>query len=134
MISIGYALENIGAKGKAMSMTRESSWVRAATLEELPVGRRKLFKRNGKQIALFRSDKGLFACNNRCPHEGYPLMEGRLSDGCILTCNWHNWKFDLERGETLIGGDRLRRYPVEQRDGAVWLDLSDPPAAERAGR
>ena len=132
MISIGYALENIGAKGKAMSMTRESSWVRAATLEELPVGRRKLFKRNGKQIALFRSDKGLFACNNRCPHEGYPLMEGRLSDGCILTCNWHNWKFDLERGETLIGGDRLRRYPVELRDGAVWLDLSDPPPAERA--
>ncbi|MFL5239337.1 MAG: Rieske (2Fe-2S) protein, partial [Rhizomicrobium sp.] len=31
----------------------------------------------------------MFAIANRCPHEGYPLSEGTLSPGCLLTCNWH---------------------------------------------
>jgi hypothetical protein len=60
------------------------------------------------------------------------LSEGSLSEKCLLTCNWHNWKFDLESGETLIGGDNLRRYPVRLADGKVWLDVSDPPAEARA--
>ncbi len=90
-----------------------------------------------KQIALFHDSAGRFhACNNRCPHEGFPLSEGVLSQSgtgaCLLTCNWHNWKFDLKSGETLVGGDRLRRYPLEIRDGKLWLDPSDPPARERA--
>ncbi len=91
-------------------------------------------KAGGKQIALFHSDAGVHACNNRCPHEGYPLAEGVLTDGCILTCNWHNWKFDLERGETLVGGDALRCYPVVVRGDDIWLDLTDPPPAEVAAR
>lgn len=89
-------------------------------------------KHGGKQIALFQSEDGVFACNNRCPHEGYPLSEGTLTQGCLLTCNWHNWKFDLKSGETLVGGDRLRRYPVRIADGTVYLDLTDPPAEARA--
>src|SRR5690606_33183854 len=98
---------------------------------------RHLFKAGGKQIAVFAGEGGVYACNNRCPHEGYPLMEGSLGPAakggnCILTCNWHNWKFDLASGETLVGGDRLRRYPVEVIDGEVWVDLADPPADEMA--
>ena len=93
-------------------------------------------KQGHKQIALFYNDGAVHACNNRCPHEGYPLSEGVLTKGtggaCLLTCNWHNWKFDLDNGETLVGGDRLRRYPVRIAEGRVWLDLSDPPAEERA--
>ena len=93
-------------------------------------------KQGRKQIALFHHDGEVHACNNRCPHEGYPLSEGVLTKGaggaCLLTCNWHNWKFDLDSGETLVGGDRLRRYPVRIAEGQVWLDLSDPPAEARA--
>ena len=106
--------------------------VPVADIEELRDAGRKVVKLGAKQIVLFHSDQGVYACNNRCPHEGYPLKEGSLADGCVLTCNWHNWKFDLASGETLVGGDRLRRYPVELRDGKVWLDVSDPPAAQRA--
>ena len=54
-----------------------------------------------------------------------PLIE--LQANCILTCNWHNWKFDLDNGENLFGGDRLRTYPVELRDNNIWVDLTDPP-------
>lgn len=124
-----------------MALAREStpSLVRVAPLEELLQRGRHLFKADGKQVAIFAGAGGVFACNNRCPHEGYPLMEGSLDSGpqgggCILTCNWHNWKFDLAGGETLVGGDKLRRYPVEIIDGEVWIDLADPPAEEVAAQ
>jgi len=125
-----------------MALARESdhktaaTLVRVAPLEVLLAKGRHLFKAGGKQIAVFAGDGGVFACNNRCPHEGYPLMEGSLTAGgagdCVLTCNWHNWKFDLASGETLVGGDKLRRYPVEIVDGEVFIDIADPPAEEVA--
>jgi len=31
----------------------------------------------------------------------------------VLTCNWHNWKFDLASGETLVGRDPVRAYVTE---------------------
>ncbi len=107
------------------------AWRHALSLAELEargVGMRRI---DGRQIAFFATASGIRACDNRCPHEGYPLSEGSLGEDCILTCNWHNWKFDLESGDNLFAGDRLRIYPTEIRDGEVWVDLAEPPYAER---
>lgn len=109
-------------------------WTDVLAAEALAAGGRRVVKTDcGKQIALFRlADGAVRACNNRCPHEGYPLSEGDLAEdggGCRLTCNWHNWKFDLDSGETLIGGDALRVYPARERGGRIELDLADPPPA-----
>jgi len=117
-----------------MSETADSALVEAASAAELRAKGRMIVKITGKQVALFDGPKGVFACNNRCPHEGYPLVEGSLADGCVLTCNWHNWKFDLESGETLVGGDRLRRYPVRIEGDRVLVDVTDPPAAQTQER
>jgi len=108
-----------------------SGWTRACRLDRLASTRPIAVKLGGRQIALFLRQGEVFACDNRCPHEGYPLVEGALDADCVLTCHWHNWKFDLKTGQTLYGGDALRMYPVRAQDGAVWLDLRDPPAAER---
>ncbi len=110
----------------------DGTWVRVAALADLAEKGAKVVKVGRKQIVLWHGDKRVYACNNRCPHEGYPLKEGHFANGCILTCNWHNWKFDLESGETLIGGDKLRRYPVDIINGDIYLDVSDPPGPERA--
>ena len=110
-------------------------WVEVARWAELAAKGRLLVRPEGRQIVLFLDREQLYACNNRCPHEGYPLSEGDLSRGadghCLLTCNWHNWKFDLVSGDTLVGGDRLRRYAVRRAGDAVLVDLSEPPPAER---
>ena len=108
-----------------------NTWTRAASLEALKSKGRVVFRKSGRQIALFDTPKGVFACNNRCPHEGYPLREGSLDERCVITCNWHNWKFDLESGRNLYEGEGLRTYPVEIRDGDVWIDLADPPFERR---
>ena len=112
----------------------DSAWIRAASLDALEDKGSLVFRKDGRQIALFHTPRGVLACNNRCPHEGYPLREGSLDERCILTCNWHNWKFDLESGRNLYGGEGLRTYPVEIRNGEVWIDLADPPFTERRAR
>jgi nitrite reductase/ring-hydroxylating ferredoxin subunit len=106
-------------------------WREAIALSELRERGVSLLRIGGRRIALFNTDRGVRACDNRCPHEGYPLIEGSLSPGCILTCNWHNWKFDLEDGRNLYGGDRLRVYPAEVRGDTIWIDLAEPPFGER---
>jgi nitrite reductase/ring-hydroxylating ferredoxin subunit len=108
-----------------------AEWTRAIELDRLQSSHPIAVKIRGKHIALFLHDGEVLACNNRCPHEGYPLVEGALDADCVLTCNWHNWKFDLKTGATLYGGDRLRLYPVKVEGGALWIDVADPPAVER---
>ena len=107
-------------------------WVPALDRAKLEKSGRAVVRLGGKQVALFLTEQGIFACNNRCPHEGYPLCEGSLDEQCRLTCNWHNWKFDLKTGANAYGlGERLRTYPVELRGAEIWLDIADPPFEER---
>jgi nitrite reductase/ring-hydroxylating ferredoxin subunit len=107
------------------------TWIDALPLTELAARGKAIVRHDGRQILLLHSDRGVFACANRCPHEGYPLSEGSLADGCVLTCNWHNWKFDLLSGATLVGGDQLRRYPVRLEADRVWLDVTPPDPEQR---
>jgi nitrite reductase/ring-hydroxylating ferredoxin subunit len=88
---------------------------------------RKVVRRGGKQILLIVQEERVFAIANRCPHEGYPLSEATLGPGCVLTCNWHNWKFDLESGAALYGRDPVRIYPTAIHNGEVFVEVSDPP-------
>ena len=114
------------------------AWHSAVALERLGAAGRVVVRAAGKQLAIFLHAGRVHACNNRCPHEGYPLVEGRLeaaADGaCVLTCQWHNWKFDLATGANRYGGDALRIYPVKVEAGTVWVDVRDPPAGERAAQ
>lgn len=122
-------LQPIQDAASTPSPSRQSpKWEKAFPLSALEQTGAKVTKIDGKQIAVFLRDGSVYACNNRCPHEGYPLKEGTLSETCTLTCNWHNWKFDLRTGDNKFGGDRLRVYPTEIRESDIWIDVSDPPS------
>jgi nitrite reductase/ring-hydroxylating ferredoxin subunit len=107
------------------------NWTDVMSLAELRQREKAVVRHEGRQILLVHSEAGVFACVNRCPHEGYPLSEGTLTEGCVLTCNWHNWKFNLDSGTTLVGGDKLTRFPVTLEADRVLLDLTPPDAAKR---
>jgi nitrite reductase/ring-hydroxylating ferredoxin subunit len=109
------------------------TWERAASLEELEHGP-VLHTSPPRQIALFRVGGRVHAVDNRCPHEGYPLVEGTVGADGLLTCLWHNWKFRLEDGACVLGGDDVRAYPVAVRDGAAWVDVTDPPPEQTEAR
>lgn len=104
-----------------------SDWVRAMAVGDVTDGGARSFAYQEKRIALFRTRNGIFACDNRCPHQGYALVRGDVKDG-VLTCAWHNWKFELGTGTCRYGGENIRTYPVRISDGQVFIDVADPPA------
>ena len=109
-------------------------WIPAGLAADLKESGKMVFRKDGKQILLLQKDGRIFAVNNRCPHQGYPLSEGHLSEDCRLTCNWHNWKFDLESGETVVGGDQLRSYPVRLDGEKILVSLAEPDRAVARAR
>ncbi|WP_276254865.1 Rieske (2Fe-2S) protein [Halomontanus rarus] len=106
--------------------THDTTFVEVADLEALEESGRELVSANGAAIALFHHDGEIRAVDNRCPHMGFPLHEGSVDDG-ILTCHWHHARFELSCGDTFDPwADDVQTYPVEVRDGAVYVD-PDPP-------
>lgn len=116
------------------SITAESTFVRAISLAELETAACKTITLNGHTLALWYVGGQVYAVDNRCPHMGFPLDRGSVKDG-ILTCHWHHARFDLESGGTFDQwADDVRAFPVEIRDGEVWVDLAsqrDPKAHQR---
>jgi len=104
----------------------------AGSLDELKAKGR-LVLHGGHRPILVVYDRGrVFAFDNRCPHMGFPLERGSIEDG-ILTCHWHHARFDLESGCTFdLWADDVPIFPVELRDGEVWVKTTfgdaDPAA------
>ncbi len=99
----------------------------AGTLEEIRLKGRALVSGGPVPIVVFYSEGNLHAVDNRCPHMGFPLHRGTVEDG-ILTCHWHHARFDLESGCTFdLFADDATVYPVEVKDGRVYIDLSATP-------
>jgi nitrite reductase/ring-hydroxylating ferredoxin subunit len=73
-------------------------------------------------IAVFATEDGIYAVDNRCPHMGFPLHKGSVCDG-ILTCHWHHARFDLESGGTFDPfADDVQTYDTYVIDDVVFVD------------
>jgi nitrite reductase/ring-hydroxylating ferredoxin subunit len=107
----------------------DRTWIPALPLAELPVGEARVVRHDGERIALFRPTEGeLFAVDNRCPHEGYPLARGSVRD-CVVTCPWHNYKFDLRDGRCVMGDEEVRVFPIRLAGDTVEIDVTAPDPA-----
>jgi nitrite reductase/ring-hydroxylating ferredoxin subunit/DMSO/TMAO reductase YedYZ heme-binding membrane subunit len=65
--------------------------------EDLREGAGQVVQVDGKEIALFVQENRLFALSNRCRHQGGPIGEGRILNGCI-TCPWHGYQYSASDG------------------------------------
>jgi nitrite reductase/ring-hydroxylating ferredoxin subunit len=114
--------------------TRELNTTRAVSLEELRAKGRLVIGLNGHTVCLLAEGDEVYAIDNRCPHMGFPLHRGTVSDG-ILTCHWHHARFDLCTGGTFDQfADELGRFPVEIEGDDVYVDLTprrDPVEHQR---
>lgn len=106
-------------------------FTRACALDDLTPGTPKV----AGGVTLFRLGDQVVATENRCPHMGYPMVKGTVRDG-VVTCAWHRWEFSLDGGGCLRGAvDDLRVFPVEIRDGAVFVARESAAAdLERVSR
>ena len=95
-------------------------------IDDLPVGGMRLVKVDGRRLCLIRLSTGVQALDNACPHEGYGLTQGYVRDG-VLTCAWHNWKFDIATGTCIVGEENARTHTVVVGDdGAISIELVNP--------
>ncbi|BAZ06594.1 Rieske (2Fe-2S) protein [Calothrix sp. NIES-3974] len=103
--------------------TQNENYVRAAKLDDVRKSGRLVVAVAGHTLLLVSVDDKIYAVDNRCPHMGFPLHRGTVKD-CILTCDWHYARFDLMSGGTFDSwADDLPAFPVQIREGEVWVDL-----------
>ena len=95
--------------------------VHVASVADFVAKDRKIVKAEGLSIGVFFVDGQWHALHNSCLHRGGSVCKGPLENG-ILTCPWHGYEYKLETGELLLDPNaRLPRFPVEIRDGEVYL-------------
>jgi len=91
---------------------------KATPASDVVPGTGKVVMVGGKEIALFNVDGTFYALDNECPHRGGPLGEGDL-EGCIVTCPWHAWQYDVRTGESITDDLKVSRYEVKVEGGDV---------------
>ena len=102
----------------------DADLVRAGSLDELKQKGCLVVGVGGHTIAVFWHEDRPWAVDNRCPHMGFPLSRGTVCEG-LLTCHWHNARFDLASGGTLDPfADDVRAFPAIVQDGQVLVDVS----------
>jgi nitrite reductase/ring-hydroxylating ferredoxin subunit len=107
-----------------MAVVASAQRVRAASLADIREAGKLVTALNGHTVCLLAEGDDVYAVDNRCPHMGFPLHRGTVSDG-ILTCHWHHARFDLCTGGTFDQfADELRRFPVEIDGDDVYVDLT----------
>ncbi len=103
-----------------------AEWVRVASLEECRGnGCVHAATTDGLEIVLVKWDDEIFALEDRCSHQDFPLSEGEVEDG-RLECVFHGAKFDIRSGKAvqLPAIKPVKTYPVEIRDEEVFVDVS----------
>lgn len=88
---------------------------------EIPDGERKLIEAHGLSIGVFHHKSQWYAVRNHCLHRGGPVATGCLEDD-TLVCPWHGYRYNLLDGQLLVDPSvRLDMYPVELREGDIYL-------------
>lgn len=78
-----------------------TDFVKVAVLDEVPVGGRKLVEVGLFRIALFNLEGEIHAVEDMCTHDGGPLVEGAVVNGCEIECPRHGARFDIRTGAAL---------------------------------
>ena len=100
-------------------------WIRIASLTDCPPGVALERVADDRVVALFNVEGQLHALDGVCPHQGGPLGQGELT-GCIVTCPWHGWQFDVGSGRNQITPTiEQARLPVKIEEGEILVEIED---------
>ena len=99
---------------------------RIGSVSDFEPGTMKMAKVGDRRVLVACTASGLHAIDNACPHQGYGLTTGAL-DGDLVTCQWHNWKFDVTTGTCTRGEEDVASHPLHvDDDGEVFVTITTP--------
>ncbi|MEM1150992.1 MAG: ferric reductase-like transmembrane domain-containing protein [Pseudomonadota bacterium] len=97
-------------------------WLKVAPVGEMEDARAKIVRPvKGEAIAVFRDGDKVSAVSNVCRHQGGPLGEGKIVDGCI-TCPWHGFQYRMHDGQSPPPfTEKIATYHTQIVDGVVYV-------------
>lgn len=126
----------------ARGLATDAGWIDLGPCDDIPDARaRVVCVRGSERVAVFRVGDHLHAITNVCAHQGGPLGEGRVVDGCV-TCPWHGYQFRPGDGcspppftekiatyELRVEGGRVLLNPTPNPPGTPTEPVTTPGAA-----
>jgi MocE subfamily Rieske [2Fe-2S] domain protein len=111
-------------------------WIELFTADELGHEDVLRFDHGNRTFAISRDAAGkLYASDGMCTHGNTHLAGGLVKDG-IIECPKHNGRFNLADGSPartpICRG--LATYPVEEREGHIWLNVDRAGGAGARGQ
>ncbi|MEO0527160.1 MAG: Rieske 2Fe-2S domain-containing protein [Bacteroidota bacterium] len=105
----------------------EEGWEYVCSLEEIPEDRAKIFIVDKERVALFKYDGKLSAISNVCKHQGGPLGEGKVVDGCV-TCPWHGYQYLPHNGQSPPPfTEKIATYRLKTIADKIYVDPKGLP-------
>ena len=101
-----------------------ADWVRVAAETECPPGSLTAVEAGRERIVLVNVDGDLYALEDRCTHQDYPLSDGELEGDCF-ECIYHGARYDVRTGRAvqLPAIRPVKTFEVEVRDGDVYVQV-----------
>jgi nitrite reductase/ring-hydroxylating ferredoxin subunit len=107
---------------RELSRVSADGFVEVGIVEGFEEGRAKIFQVNGERVAVFLHEGKLFGIHNECKHQGGPLGEGKIVDGCI-TCPWHGYQYFPKNGQSPPPfKEKVRTYALQIISGRLYID------------
>jgi DMSO/TMAO reductase YedYZ heme-binding membrane subunit len=115
----------------AASAPQSEGWIEVGPLASITDQRAVIVAPPGaERIAVFRDGERVFGLSNRCRHQGGPLGEGRIIDGCV-TCPWHGFQYRPEDGVSPPPyTERVATYRTRIIKGIVFVHPAPEPLKE----
>lgn len=121
-------------------MEYDANWVEVLDEADLPPDTKRMVRAGSKAILLINYRGELFAVDNACPHWGFPLNAGKVSEEYTLTCAFHRSGFDIRTGDckewspwpprlgpllkSIRRKNLLPTYNIQSRGGKIYIDPS----------
>ena len=102
-----------------------SEFIAVARVDEVPLNGSKLVEVDDVGVALFNLDGEIYAIADVCTHDGGPLVEGTIVNGCEVRCPRHGARFDIRTGAALSfpAFEATTVYAVQIEDGTILIEI-----------
>jgi naphthalene 1,2-dioxygenase system ferredoxin subunit len=102
-----------------------NNWIDVAAEADLFEGAGIAVTPEGRDIAIFKVEEGVYAIDNICTHGHARLCDGFV-DGHMVECPFHQAMFDVRDGTVTCGPatEPVTSWPVKIENDRVYLDLN----------
>lgn len=108
-------------------------YIKAAEINDLKDGEKRKLNINNTVLLLVNVQGTYYAINNKCPHMGGSLYDGK-QEGYNITCPRHGSVFDVRNGAMVKNGKLLfmnvkessvKAYPVKIEGSDVLIGMEE---------